>query len=236
MMRLTKTGKSTLDKEVERYREYIIERAENYASQDDSIDITEKHVIKAANDFQNDMFVESQKRATREERRKKSYFTLLAMILCVVFLVFIVVLSFYDLREGGQKHASFISLLSGVMTVFVMAITMSELRGYKRKGRKDGEGHKQIVLFLNKWNEAESLLKNLYRKKNHKEAGTIKELLLFYKDLPSVQENGKEEAIHSLLIVRNNLVHRSAGGVKVETITRLNKEMDEVLELLKNSN
>lgn len=235
-MRITKSGKSTLDKEVEKYRDYIIERAEKYASQDDSIDITERHVIMAANDFQNDIFVESQKRTIREERRKKSYFTWLVMILCVVFLVFIVVLSIYDSREGGQKHASFISLLSGIMTVFVMTITMYELRGYKRKGREDSEGHKQIVLFLNKWNEAESLLKNLYRKKNHKDAGTIKDLLLFYKDLPSVQEKGKEEAIHSLLIIRNNLVHRSTGGVKVETITRLNKEMNEVLELLKDSN
>ena len=235
-MRITKGGKSTLDKEVERYKEYIIERAGKYASQDDSIDITERHVINAANDFQNDMFVESQNRTIREEKRKKSYFIWLVTILCIVFLVFIVVLSFYDSNEVGQKHTSLISLLSGVMTAFVMATTISELRGRKRKGGKDSEVHKQTIIFLNKWNEAESLLKNLYRKKNHKDAGTIKNLLLFYKDLPSVQEKGKEDAIHSLLIVRNNLVHRSAGGVKMETITRLNKEMNEMLELLKESN
>lgn len=235
-MRITKSGKATLDKEVVRYREYIIERAEKYASQDDSVDITERHVIKAANDFQNDMFAESQRMAVRNENRKQSYLMLFTMALCVIFLAFIVFLTFNDMKEGAQKHTVFISLLSGVMAVLVMSITMSELLGYKRRRGKDRENHKQVVLFLNKWNEAESLLRNLYKNKNHKEAGTIKDLLLFYKEIPLVKEKGKEDSLHSMLIIRNNLVHRSLGGVKNETITRLSIEMDEIIDILRESN
>lgn len=236
MLRITKSGKATLDKEVERYREYIIERAEKYASQDESVDITERHVIKASNDFQNDMYAESQRRSVRNENRKQSYLLLLSMALCIVFLVFIVFLTFNDMKEGAQKHTTFISLLSVIMTVFVLTITMLELYGNKGKRGKNQENHRQSILFLNKWNEAESLLRNLYKKKNHKEAGTIKDLLLFYKDIPMVKEKGKEDSLHSMLIIRNNLVHRSLGGVKVETITRLTDEMNEILELLRESN
>lgn len=236
MLRITKSGKATLDKEVERYREYIIERAKKYASQDDSVEITERYVIKAANDFQNDMFAESQRMAVRNEKRKQSYLMLLTIALCIVFLVFIVFLTFNDVKEGAQKHTVFISLLSGVMALCFMTITMLELYGYKKRRGKTSENHKQAVLFLNKWNEAESLLRNLYKKKNHKEAGTIKDLFLFYKDIPLVKENGKEESLHSMLIIRNNLLHRSLGGVRNETITKLTDEMNEILEILRSSN
>lgn len=236
MLRISKSGKATLDKEVERYREYIIERAEKYASQDDSVDITERHVIKAANDFQNDMYAESQRRTMRNENRKQLSFMHLTLVLCVVFLGFNVLLTFNDMKGEEQKHTLFISLFSGVMAVFVMAITMLELYGNNRRRGKDRENHKQTVLFLNKWNEAESLLRNLYKKKNHKEAGTIKDLLLFYKDIPLVKEKRIEDSLHSMLIIRNNLVHRSLRGVKNETITRLTDEMNEILEVLRASN
>lgn len=232
MARLTKEAQETLDGAINKYRDFIIERATVYANQEDCIDVKTKHVIKASNDYQNAFFYERKIMNRQKYLRMYAY---MMMILAITMLILFMFLS-YKSVEDDYELVVLLSSVLGIVAVTISIVTM--MLTFKRTHPQKGDDGKRqmIVDYLNKWSETESLLKNLYKKKNHKNADTIMDLLDFYQELPIIIEKEKQEVIFTLLQARNNLIHRGSKDVNAKIIASLNEEMDEIIELLRNSN
>ena len=237
MIRLTNSAQSALNHEITNYKEFIIDRASGYASQDESIEINNRHIRKAVRDYRNDFYTESRERVVSKKRRLFFSITMLVAILSSILFAFI--FFFFTEKRMLERNTdetvmvlSIFGLLITMILIVTMYITMIKLR----RKEMDGDNRKKIVEFLNKWNELESLLRNLYKKVNHKEAGTFKELLAFYTGIPAIQEKNKKSSISTLLNARNNLIHRGIKNVNVKTIEGFNDELDMIIGLLKTTN
>lgn len=232
MARLTKEAQDTLDGAITKYRDFIIDRAAVYANQEESIDVKAKHVTKASKDYQNAFFYERKIINRQKHLRMYAY---LMMFLAIWMLILFLFLS-YKSVEDNYELVVLISSMLGIVAVAISIVTM--LLTFKRTHSQKGDDEKRqmIVDYLNKWSETESLLRNLFKKKKHKNAENIKELLVFYQELPIIKEKEKQEVIYSLLQARNNLIHRGSKDVNTKIIAGLNDEMDEIIELLRNSN
>lgn len=229
MIRTTKGAQTALESEISKYKDFLIGRAIGYADQDDSLEIRENHIKKAARDFRNDFYEESWKRIVSKKRRKFSYLMMLAITLSAILYAFIIFFIFSDNRED-------VSLLISLCGLFVSLTMMMYLLKNKDKSKQDDSvNHKMILSFLNKWNELESLLRNLYKKTKHKEAGTFVDLLDFYRDIDDIRHFNMQDSIYMLLNARNNIMHRSIKDVNVNTISGLNEEMDMIIEILRNA-
>lgn len=237
MNRLTKSAQSALDYEMTNFKEFIIDRASGYASQDESIEINDRHIRKAVRDYRNDFYTESRERVVSKKRRFVLSVTMLVAVLSSILFAFIF-LFFTEERITEHNTDETVMVLSifGLLITMMLTITMYFTMIKLRRKEMDGDNRKKIVDFLNKWNELESLLRNLYKKVNHKEAGTFKELLSFYMEIPAIQENDKQSSIFTLLNARNNLIHRSIKKVNIKTIEGLNNELDMIIGLLKTTN
>jgi hypothetical protein len=232
MARLTKEAQETLDGAISKYKDFIIEHSTVYANQEDSIDITPKHVTMASNDYQNAFFYERKIMNRQKHLRMYAY---MMMIMAITMLILFMFLS-YKSVEDNYELVVLLSSVLGIVAVTISIVTM--MLTFKRTHPQQGDDSKRqmIVDYLNKWSETESLLKNLYKKKNHKNAENIKELLVFYEELPTIIEKEKQEVIYTLLQARNNLIHRGSKDVNTKIISSLNEELDEIIELLRNTN
>lgn len=230
MLRLTKKAEFAMNTELSNYEAFLKNRATVYANQDDSIEIKDRHIIKAIMDYRNDYYYVSREKTNVKERRNYHYLMFLFATICLVLYVLIILLFLEG--ETLSNTIEVISLLGAITTLaLVMIMYASIIR--KRKIVKENEHQSRIVVFLNKWNEFESLLRALYKKKNKKDPKTFRELLVFYQQQPSVIASGKDDSLHRLLNSRNNLLHRNIKEVNVETIDGLIEEMDAIIENLK---
>lgn len=232
MARLTKEAQETLDGAIVKYKDFIIERATIYASQEDSLDIRGKHVIKAVKDYQNVFIYENKKIIKHRHFRLYTY---MMMSLAICILIIFLFLSFKSL-EDNYEVVVLVSSILGVIAVAISMVTMLLTYKKARPHKDKSENRQKNIGYLNKWSEMESLLRNLYRKKKHKTPETIKELLDFYQELPIVVERGKQDSIYPLLQARNNLIHRGSIDADVKVISNLNDEIDAIIDILRNSN
>lgn len=229
MLKLTKKAEIALNTELSNYETFLKNRAMLFANQDDSIEIKDKHIIRAIMDYRNDFYYVSREKANATEHRNYYYLLFLFATICLVLYVLIILLFI----KGGTltNTVEVISLLGAFTTLALVILMYVMIR--KRKIFKENEHESKIVEFLNKWNEFESLLRSLYKKKNKKHPKSFRELLMFYQQQPSIVESGKSDSLHRLLNSRNNLLHRNIKDVNVETIDGLIREMNAIIENLK---
>ena len=230
MLRLTKKAEFALNTELSNYETFLKNRAMRYANQDDSIEIKDKHIIRAIKDYRNDYYYISRERSNVKERRNYYYLMFLFAIICLALYILIILLFIKD--DSLSNTVEVISLL-GAFTTLTLVILMYVSMIRKRMIVKESEHQRKIVEFLNKWNEFESLLRSLYKKKKKKDSKTFRELLMFYQQQPSVVASGKEDTIYRLLNSRNNILHRNIKEVNDETIDGLIGEIDTMIDNLK---
>lgn len=230
MLRLTKKAEFALNTELSNYETFLKNRATVYANQDDSIDIKDKHIIRAIKDYRNDYYYVSRERNNVKERRNYYYLMFLFATICLALYVLIILL--FIKGDTLTNAVEIISLLGALTTlVLVMLMYVSMIRRRRIINENDNQG--KIIEFLNKWNEFESLLRALYKKKNKKAPKTFRDLLMFYQQQPSVVNNGNDDSLHRLLNSRNNLLHRNIKDVNVKTIDGLIEEMVAIIENIK---
>lgn len=229
MLRLTKNAQTMLRKELSDYESFLISRAMVYANQEDSIEINDKQIYKAIKDYRNSFYYDSIIQSNNNQHRKYRYFTFLAASICLLMYVLLLLLYF-----KGETAANTVELVSfiGSLTALVLVLTMFFTILKTRKTMTGQKSNEKIIYFLNRWNEYESLLRNLYKKKNGKEVKTFRDLLNFYQGQDSVDAIDKE-TLHRLLYSRNNIIHRNLNDINDKTIDGLIKEMDGMIEDLK---
>lgn len=230
MLRLTKKAEIALNTELSNYETFLKSRAMMYANQDDDIEIKDKHIIRAIKDYRNDYYYISSERSYVKERKNSYYLMFLFATICLVLYILIILL--FIKGDSLSNTIEVISLI-GAFTTMALVMLMYVSMIQKSIIVKDRKHQNKIVVFLNKWNEFEALLRALYKKKNRKDPKTFRELLLFYQQQPSVVESGNDDSIHRLLNSRNNLLHRNIKEVNDETIDGLIEEMDNLIENLK---
>ena len=229
MLRLTKNAQAMLRKELSDYESFLISRAMVYANQEDSIEINDKQISKAIKDYRNSFYYDSIIQSNNNQHRKYRYFTFLAASICLLMYVLLLLLYF-----KGETAANTVELVSiiGSLTALVLVLTMFSTILKTRETRTAAKNNQKIICFLNLWNEYESLLRNLYKKKNGKYAKTFRDLLNFYLAQECVDALDKE-TLHRLLHARNNIIHRNLNDINDKTIDGLIKEMDGIIEDLK---
>ena len=229
MLRLTKKAETAVNTELSNYEAFLKERATVYANQDNSIEINERHISRAINDYRNDYYYVRRER-NNSERRSYSYLMFLFATICLALYVLIILL--FIKGDTLANTVEVISSLGAITTLFlVILMYTSMIRRYRVV--KETENQSKIIEFLNKWNEFESLLRSIYKKKNKKEPLTFRDLLMFYQQQPSVVNSGDDDSLHRLLNSRNNLLHRNIKEVNADTIDGLIEEMDTIIENLK---
>lgn len=229
MLRVTKNAQTLLNAELASYEAFLLNRATVYADQDDSIEIKDKHVNKAIRDYRNDYYYVNREKGKYKERKRFQLLMLFFATICMVLYLLIILL--FVRGDTLTNTVEIISLL-GVLTTMVLVLTMYVAMTRRRMVGKEDDNQEKIISFLNKWNEFESLLRALYKKKNNQNPKTFRELLLFYQQL-SAANGGNPESLYRLLSSRNNLLHRSIKEVNVKTIDGLIEEMDVIIDNLK---
>lgn len=229
MLRLTKNAQAMLRKELSDYESFLISRAMLYANQEDSIEIKDKQISKAIKDYRNSFYYDSTALSNNNKRRNYRYFTFLVASIC--FVIYILLFLLYAKGETAANTMEVVSIIGG-LTALVLVLTMFFTILKTRKTMTGQKSNEKIIYFLNRWNEYESLLRNLYKKKNGKEVKTFRDLLNFYQGQDSVDAIDKE-TLHRLLYSRNNIIHRNLNDINDKTIDGLIKEMDGMIEDLK---
>lgn len=230
MLRVTKKAHMVLNAELANYETYLVNRATVYAEQDESIEIKAQHIKKAIKDYRNDYYFVSSEKNKNKARRKSQLLMLFFTLICLAFYLLIIFL--FVKGDTLTNTVEVISLL-GALTTMMLVMTMYASMIRRRKVEKETDNREKIIVFLNKWNEFESLLKTLYKKKNNTAPKTFRDLLMFYQQHPSIVNSGNPESLHRLLNSRNNLLHRTIKEVNSKTIDGLIGDMDEIIETLK---
>lgn len=226
---MTRGAKALFDREISKYRSYLIERASGYADQDDNLEINDRHISNAVRDYQNDYYYETRNNIIREEWLKKVQ--LMTMFVTVCLFLFVIVAFLINRGELGNSSAEILSVIGALISTGMVGMTFIT----SQERRKSSIYQQRIVEYLNKWNEVESLLRRLYKKKKHENAKSIRDLLNFYRELAAEKDNSLENSIVRLLNLRNNIVHRGIKEVNYETLEGLILEMDNVIKDLKDS-
>lgn len=228
MLRLTKNAQAMLRKELSDYESFLVSRANLYANQEDSIEIKDKQISKAIKDYRNSFYYDSNTRSINNKHRKYRYFTFLFASVC--FVIYILLFLLYFKGEAAAATVELVSIIGG-MTAFVLVLTI--FFTIKKTEERTGKGsNEKIICFLNRWNEYESLLRNLYKIKNGKYAKTFRDLLNFYQSQEGVDIIDQETLLR-LLNSRNNIIHRNLNDINDKIIEGLINEMDGMIEELK---
>ena len=203
MIDITKGAREALDMEIAHYKDYLINRASNYANQNKALEIKSEHIHKAAEEFRNDFYSSSGNYINKKTRINYSSFILIISLLLIAFIP----LPFFILNLNANINKDELLLIVSLMAAIMgMMITVATLVfSKKQRVTLKMTNNESIVKFLNKWNEVESLLRNLYKKYNKQDSKNIKELIQFYQELPVIQEKGMADVIIRLLITRNNI-------------------------------
>ena len=92
---------------------------------------------------------------------------------------------------------------------------------------------KRLNKFLNKWDDLESKLKLYYEKQYDSSPRSIKELFLFFVELPGIQtQKGMEETFFSLLEKRNKIVHQRISKDEIKSIDKALDDVNSVISML----
>ena len=230
MLRVTNKAQAVLNEEMANYEAFLMNRATVYAEQDNSVEIKDKHINRAIKDYRNDYYYVSREMSKIKEHRKDQYSMFFFAIICLTLFVLIILL--YIQQESITNTVEVISSL-GVLAALILVITIYVSMRRRRNAGLENENQGKIIAFLNKWNEFESLLRVLYKKDNNKDPKTFRDLLLFYQQLPIVDNDGNLDSLQRLLNSRNNILHRSIKDVNAKTIDGLIQETDEIINRLK---
>ncbi len=203
-------------------------RSSFYADLDESNVIGDSYIQKAAKEYNSNYTV-----SRFNVSPVNIFIDILILSISIAFLTIgIYFIIFYPNiveRFSGPSYYFYII----IALFFIVAFVYFWLYYNRRKKRNDSEKERRVLKFLNKWDEVEYVLQNLYEKKFEKPAGNIKDLLFFYIGLPEVNNSERVTSIFSLLEYRNKIIQMKMDRIDLDMLDSSIKKIDDVLNALK---
>lgn len=224
MKKLTDKAENELKLELETFRKYILKNSLFYADIDDSVVINESHIKKAAEEYNSNYNI-----ANRDLFEKRSKDIVFKTLIISLLSIFFAVISLYS----TMFYIDSLPVIMTSLVVFILVLVSLIIILSHYREQKMGEKERKVLKFLNKWNNMEFILRNLYEKEYQKEPGSIKELLFFYIDKLEGQNQRQDSLIFSLLQSRNDIIHKNVKKVSINTLDESINDMDEILFRLK---
>lgn len=228
MKKLTGSAEKALKEELDRYKRFIMNRSSFYADLDESNVIGDSYIQKAAKEYNSNYTI-----SRYNVSRVNTFIDIFVLFIAVTFLTFGIycIIFFPNMVEHFRGPYYYFYIIIAVL--FFAAFIYFGLYYSRRKKRIDSEKERRILKFLNKWDELEYVLQNMYEKKYEKPAGNIKDLLFFYIGLPEVNNSERDISIFSLLEYRNKIIHMKTDRIDLDMLDSSIKKIDDILDVLK---
>lgn len=225
MKKLTGSAEKALKEELDRYKRFIMNRSSFYADLDESNVIGDSYIQKAAKEYNSNYTI-----SRYNVSPVNSFIDIFILSISITCLTSGIWYIFYPNKVWPFSGPSYYYIIA---MLFSVAFVYFWLYYNRRKKRNDSEKERKVLKFLNKWDEVEYVLQNLYEKKFEKPAGNIKDLLFFYIDLPEVNNSERVTSIFSLLEYRNKIIHMKMDRIDLDMLDSSIKKIDDILNALK---